>query len=239
MFFINPSLLWSFSFFFMHIYIITLFSIIIYSIPSIKEILLVSKFKNKKIFEYVTGFEIHWFLVTPLFLLFILISAWSSYPLTAWFGSLLVSSFQLKISYFITFFFFLILTTYTSSFYFSSKEPYDYLIVNYNFFFWIMFLFFSNTIFTIIFFIEITSTLIFLLIVTSTFSSTYFYNNLNLNLHNYFNQTTPFFFIQVLMYFFWISLISSLNLFFFFNSFLYKIFNLRLVYFRIYLLLCY
>ena len=83
------------------------------------------------------------------------------------------------------------------------------------FFFWIHFIFFANTIFTFIFFIEIISTLISLLIITSVFSTTYFYNNLNLNFHNYFNNTTPFFFVQMLLYFFWISLVSSLNLFFF------------------------
>jgi hypothetical protein len=74
---------------------------------------------------------------------------------------------------------------------------------------------FTNDIFNLYVFIEILSTLITLLLITSTFSTTYFYNNLNLNLHNYFNNTTPFFFVQMLMYFFWISLISSLNLFFF------------------------
>lgn len=207
--------MWSFSFFFIFTYIIVLFSVITYSIPSIKEILNTSNFKNKKNFEYITGFDFFWVTATPLVLLLLVSMSWSSYPLTAWFGSLIITSTQIKLTYFVLFFFALITIVFSSSFYFSSKEPYDFIIVLFNFFFWILFLFYANTIFTVIFFIEITSTLIFLLITTSTFSSSYFYNNLNLNLHSYFNQTTPFFYVQVLMYFFWISLISSLNLFFF------------------------
>ena len=162
-----------------------------------------------------SGFDLYWLLLTPI-LLFVLINfSWSSYSISAWFGNLIFTSFQYKISFLVIFIFYLILTVYSTSFYFSSKEIYDYIITCFNFFFWILFLFTSNTIFTVIFFIEILSTLIFLLLITSTFSTTYFYNNLNLNLHNYFNNTTPFFFVQMLMYFFWISLISSLNLFFF------------------------
>ena len=57
--------------------------------------------------------------------------------------------------------------------------------------------------------------MIILLITTSVFSSTYFYNNLSLTLHSYFNATLPFSFLQTLLFLFWISLIASLNLFIF------------------------
>ena len=215
MFFISFSVLWSFSYFFLSIYVIVIFSLILYVIPSLKDIINYTKFKKNNNFEYLSGFDLYWLLLTPI-LLFVLINfSWSSYSISAWFGNLIFTSFQYKISFLVIFIFYLILTVYSTSFYFSSKEIYDYIITCFNFFFWILFLFTSNTIFTVIFFIEILSTLIFLLLITSTFSTTYFYNNLNLNLHNYFNNTTPFFFVQMLMYFFWISLISSLNLFFF------------------------
>jgi len=104
---------------------------------------------------------------------------------------------------------------YTTSFYFSNKQTYDFIIIIFNFFYWIFFLFLSNNLFTFIFFIEILSTLIFVLLINSTFSTVYFYNNLDHNLHSYFSNSTPVFFLQTLMYFFWISLITSLNLFFF------------------------
>jgi hypothetical protein len=73
----------------------------------------------------------------------------------------------------------------------------------------------SNTIFTSIFVIEVLSTLIFLLVITSTFSSNFFYRNLNLSFGHIFQQSTPHTYLQSLLYFFWISLISSLNLFLF------------------------
>lgn len=215
MLFLNFSIIWSFSFFFTYIYITIIFSIILYIIPTLKDIINYSKFKKNNSFEYLTGFDLYWILITPLILLLLLTFSWSSYSISAWFGNIIFSSFQYKITFLIIFVYYLILTVYSSSFYFSSKEIYDYIATLFNFFFWIIFLFSSNTIFTVTFFIEILSTLIFLMLATSTFSTTYFYNNLNLNLHNYFAPTTPFFFIQMLMYFFWISLISSLNLFFF------------------------
>lgn len=139
-----------------------------------------------------------------------------------WFGHLIFSSFQLKITYLVTFTFTLIWIAYASSFYYSSQEVFDYTIVTYSFFMWTVFLFYSNNIFTVIFFIEILSTLITLLLITSVFSSTYFYNNLSLTNHSYFNQSTPFSFLQTLMFFFWISLVSSLNLFLFLTVFYLK-----------------
>lgn len=215
MFFISFSMLWSFSYFFFLIYIIIVFSILLYLLSSLKELIDYNKFKKISNFDYVTGFDLFWILFTPLFIFLLINFSWSSCCISSWFGNLLFSSFQYKLSFIVFFFLLLIIITYLSSFYFSSKEIYDYLITCFNFFFWILFLFSSNSIFTVIFFIEILSTLIYLLLITSTFSNTYFYNNLNFNLHNYFHLTTPFFYVQMLMYFFWISLISSLNLFFF------------------------
>jgi len=139
-----------------------------------------------------------------------------------WFGHLIFGSFQLKITYLVTFTFSLIWVAYASSFYYSSQEVFDYTIITYSFFIWTVFLFYSNNIFTVIFFIEILSTLITLLLITSVFSSTYFYNNLSLTNHSYFNQSTPFSFLQTLMFFFWISLVSSLNLFLFLTVFYLK-----------------
>jgi hypothetical protein len=215
MFFISYSILWSFNFFFYFVYVLVIFSLILYSIPSLKEIINYNKFKKTTTFDYLTGFDLYWIFLTPLFFFILISLSWSSCVISAWFGAVIFSSFQYKIIFLIIFIFYCMITLYSIAFYFSSKEIYDYIITCFNFFFWTLFMFTSNTIFTIIFFIEILSTLIYLLLITSTFSTTYFYNNLNMNLHNYFNLTTPFFFVQMLMYFFWISLISSLNLFFF------------------------
>ena len=208
-------MLWGLVYFFFYFYVLLLISVILYAIPASKDILNYHKFKNLSRFSYVTGFDSYHILIVPLFLLYFINFVWSGPFITSWFGCIIFSGFQAKISYFIFFFFFLILTVYTSSFYFSSNEIWDYFAVCFNFLIWMLFLFFSNTIFTVIFFIEILSNLIFLLLITSVFSTTYFYNNLNLNLHSYFAPSTPLLYIQTLLYFFWISLISSINLFFF------------------------
>jgi hypothetical protein len=226
LFILTTPLLWSFTYFFSHIYIILIFSCIIYIIPSVKEIISQNKIKNNNNFFYVTGLDLYWILITPLFLFLLLNIIWVNFTASAWFGNIVFAKFQFKISFLILFFYLIILTAYATSFYFSSKLIYDYVLVNFNFFFWLYFIFTSNSVFTVIFFIEILSTLIFLLIISSTFSTTFFYNNLNLNLHNYFSSTTPFFFIQILMFFFWISLLSSLNLFLFLILFYLKFLTL-------------
>lgn len=115
---------------------------------------------------------------------------------------------------------------YVTSLYFTSIELYDYVIVSYNFFLWLFLLFFSNNVFTLIFFIEILSVLILLLLTTSTFSSAYFYNNVSLSSTNYFQQNKPFALLQTLMFLFWISLVSSLNLFLFLTFFYIKVLTL-------------
>ena len=71
----------------------------------------------------------------------------------------------------------------------------------------------SNNIFTFIFFLELVSATITLLLVSSSFSSYHFYNNLSFSKHTYFSNSTPTAFLQTLMFFFWITLVSSLLLF--------------------------
>ena len=113
-------------------------------------------------------------------------------------------------------FFILVCFIFFSSIYFSSREIYDYVITTYNFCYWLIILFMANSIFTTIFIIEVISTLILLLLVTSTFSTTFFYRNLNLSFGHILQQSLPHTHLQSLLYFFWISLVSSLNLFLFF-----------------------
>ena len=64
-----------------------------------------------------------------------------------------------------------------------------------------------------------------LLIITSTFSSTYFYNLLNLTKHSYFSQTLPTSYLNTVIFFFWVSLASSLTLFVFLTLFYLKFFT--------------
>lgn len=213
--FLSHSIIWSLSYFFIYTYLIFILSILLYLISNLKDYVATPKLKNFNNFSYLTGFDLAPLLLTPLFLILVLLSTWVSPIITTWFGHLIFSPLQLKINFVVLIFFFLTILAYISTFYYSSQEVYDYIIVVYNFFLWIIFMFLSNNLFTFIFFLEILSTIITLLLVSSVFSSVYFYNNLSLTLNNYFNTTTPFAFLQTLVFFFWISLIASLNLFVF------------------------
>lgn len=223
MFYITFNMLWSFNFFFAWLYILFVFSFIFYYLPIIKYWIGSKKFKKLKKFQYITGADLILIGFTPLALISLLYFNWSSPLIIAWFSHLTFGLFQWKIFFLFLFFFSLIFIFYFNFFYFSSREVYDFIIVSYNFFFWLIFLFSANSIFTVIFFIEILSTLTMFLIITASFNCTYFYNNLNLNNHNYFNKTLPSAFLQSIMSLFWISLLASLNLFLFLILFYFKL----------------
>ena len=214
-FILTYNSVWSLFHFMLSLYYIFIFTAILYLISNIKDFTNYTIFKNSSNFQLISGLEIFSLLLTPICLLILVNYSWTSPMLTAWFGHLLFGGLQFKINYLITLLFCVIWVVYASSFYYSSQEVYDFTIILYSFLIWTIFLFYSNNIFTVIFFIEVLSGLITLVLITSCFSSTYFYNNLNLNVHSYFTQSTPFAFLQTLMFFFWISLISSLNLFLF------------------------
>ncbi len=216
------SIIWSVAYFFIFFYNFLIFSITIYLTTNIKDFINYKNFSNNNLFTYTTGLDLISFLKTPLLILLLINFSWTSPSVVVWFSHIIFTSFQFKVTYLIIFCFTFVWTFYAISFYYSSQEVFDYTIVTYSFLIWIIFLFYSNNIFTVIFFIEILSTIITLLLITSTFSTTYFYNNLSLTSHNYFHQSTPFSFLQTLMFFFWISLISSLNLFVFVSLFYLK-----------------
>lgn len=211
---LSVNILWSLNFFWIYFYLTIVTALILFLLPSVKNFNLSTKSKILSNFEYILGVDILNIIFFLALCLLITLNAWSNVIVSAWFGHLIFSSFQFKITFLIITFFIAITTISCNAFYFSSKEIYDYIITCLNLFLWTIVLFWTNTIFSIIFIIEILSTLIFLLLTNSTFSSTYYYNNLNVNMHAYFQNSLPFFFLQTLLFFFWISLIASLNLFF-------------------------
>jgi hypothetical protein len=167
-----------------------------------------------------------WILFIPLVLLLTLNNAWVGPTISVWFGHIVFTGFQLKITYLLLWTFALYLLIFSSTSYFTSREIYDYTIVTFHFLYWVTLIFYSNTIFTVIFIIEVIGALIFLLVITSTFSSTFFYRNLNLNYGHLFQQSTPYTYLQSILYIFWISLVSSLNLFVFLLLFYIKLLTL-------------
>ena len=226
MFFINPSNLWACSVFFFLSYITFILSLLTYIIPVLSSVKGYTNFKRKLNFSLINWNDLSWVFITP-YILFILVSLlWSSPPLSIWFGHLCLTTHTLKISYLISWVFILTLLVLLTVSYFSSKEIYDYFLTLFNFLYWILLLFFSNSLFTSIFIIEVLSTLIFLLIITSTYSTVFFYKTTNTHQGHLFQQNTPFSYIQSLLFFFWVSLVSSLNLFLFLIFLFFKCYTL-------------
>lgn len=223
MFFLNYFNVWSFSFFFVLTYTTLAFSLLIYLIPitsSTGNTVFSSKFRNN--FYIISGLEVGLFFFTPLIIFSFVNLTFFSPIITAWFGHIIFGGFQTKMLYLISFTFYLLLLLFLSSSYLSSNEIYDFLIAKVNTYYWVLFLFLSNSLFTVIFVIEVLSTLVFLLITTSVFSTTFFYKNISFDSKIFLQNTTPFAFIQSLLFYFWVSLLSSLNLFvfliFFYNN---------------------
>jgi hypothetical protein len=165
-------------------------------------------FKTKSYFTF-----IHWVNINNIFLFFIFLFYfinlyWNSSNLSIWFGHLIVFNFSLKIVNINLLILSAVMYTIISNSYFSSKEIYDYLITIINSYFWLSILFFLNSIFSTIFVIEVLSTIIFLLIITSNYSTTFYYNTLDLSKGVYSQQIFPHAYIQSLLFFFWVSLIA-------------------------------
>lgn len=223
MLFLTFANIWSFTFFFTFTYLIFIISLVIYLIPVISSQLKFSISKNKTFFSIINSTDIFYIIVTPIVIVFFINFLWVGPSLTSWFGHVVFTSFQSKSLVLLNISFILVLWVFTQSTYYTSKEIYDFMITFFNFFYWLFLLLCSNSIFSTIFVIEVLSTLILLLIVNSTFSSAYFYRNTSVEAGNLFQQITPFTYIQSILYFFWVSLISSLNLFLFCLFFYIKI----------------
>lgn len=140
---------------------------------------------------------------------------WNSAIIISWFGHLIFDLFQFKVTLFIGLATIGFFVTLSPTLFHINKESFDFLIITSHFILWETLLFFSNTILVAVILIEILSTLILLLLVNSSFSSFYFFSNLNLSMHAYFNQSQPHSLIQALLLIFWVSLLISLNLFLF------------------------
>lgn len=225
MFFLTYSNLWSFSFFIFLTYSTLIVSLLTYMMPILNSPLKYTVSKNKSEFTMVNSADMLYVFITPIICLLVNLLLWSAPATSAWFGHIVISSFQVKLTFAVILNFTMILLVTSSTVYFTSREIYDYTITTFNFFYWIVLIFYSNTIFTSIFVIEVLSTLIFLLLITSTFSSSFFYRNLNLSFGHLFQQSTPYSYLQSILYFFWVSLLSSLNLFLFCLFFYFKIFT--------------
>lgn len=198
-------------------YLVSLLSLLFYLIPTLSEnhFNTNSLFASKNNFYLVKGHSL--LTVIYEFMLLILLVVLYSFYFTnsIWVGHVVISPFSKKIFILL----FVIIMSYFSAFLsyttFSSREIYDFFIVNVNMILWVYLLFFSNSIISTFFIIEVLSALLFLLLVSSTFSSMNFYNNLDFSANYYLGGNMPSTFLRSIIFFFWISLLSSLNLFLF------------------------
>jgi hypothetical protein len=220
---ISFSSVWALCYFSNALYILFVFSVLSYVLPNVLLFAGANSSSSAATFMSVEGQDLFRMLLTPFLIILLLHVSWSGPALTAWFGHILFSSFQYKVTYMLFFFATSYLLTLTMVSHYSSVAIYDFTLVTFNFFFWSWLTFFSNNLFTFIFFVELLSASITLLLVTSTFSSSHFYNNLSYSKHNYFSSSTPTAFLQTLLFFFWITLVSSIMLFVFILLFYLKV----------------
>ena len=225
MLFILNSHIWSITFFFIFIYSIFLASLIIYLIPVLSSQQKYNFFKKKSLFTLINWTNISNIILFLSTSLFLINSFWVNSNLSVWFGHLIVYNLNLKITYINLILFYVLTYSLISSSYFSSKEIYDYIITIINLLFWVNILFYINSIFSSIFVIEVLSTIIFLMIITSNYSTTYYYNSTNLSKGIYSQQIFPHSYLQSLLFYFWVSLLASLNLFLFVNLLYMKIYS--------------
>jgi hypothetical protein len=197
-------------------YIILFFSLLIYLVPIVSSSEnVVTSHKARSNFYIISGLELLFFFTSPILFFIVINYIFFAPSITAWFGHIIFSSFQSKILYLVSLIFYIFIIMFLSPSYMSSNEIYDFLIAQFNTYYWVTFLFFANSLFTVIFIIEVLSTLIFLLITTSVFSTTFFYKNISFDSKIFLQNNLPSTFIQSLLFFFWVSLVSSLNLFVF------------------------
>lgn len=215
MFFVSFSSLCSLTFFTLLIYIVFISSTVLYLIPSSSDNTKDSLSYKKSVSYIISGIDMSPIVINISIVAIFVNILWSSPVITMWFGHIILSTLQQKMIYLISSYFILSTTVFTSTSYFSSREIFDYSITTLSFKFWIIWIFCSNSVFTSIFIVEVISSLVFLLLITSTFSTSFFYRNLSMSFGHVFQTATPYAFLNSVIFFFWMSLLTSLNLFIF------------------------
>lgn len=216
---------WALTYFSYVVYTFFIVSALLYILPNLPAYVVVNNFTANTPFISYNGTDLLKLLLTPIFLLLLVHTTWIGPSLTAWFGHLIFSNFQFKLTYVLYSFFITYLVVLLSTHHASSLNFFDFVVTVLNFFMWVWVLSFSSNVFTFIFFLELLSAAVTLLLVTSTFSSYHFYSNISFTQHSYFQISTPTSYLQTLMFFFWITLFASLALFLFLITFYLKFFT--------------
>ena len=221
---IQPSFVWQSLIFFTTSYSILVVTSLCYILPicSTSVFNTPSSVTKNSCYTYLPGNDILKLFVTPILLIAFVNVLWTGFQIMPWFAHITIGTFQVYSTFLILSLFtsllILLLTklnvlTFTNS---------DYLLTIYQFLLWMWLLYSSNNLLTFVFLIEIIGVLITLLVTTSTFSLTNLENIFKKNATSYFNENLPTAFLISLLFFFWISLISSITLFLFISFFFVK-----------------
>lgn len=220
--------LWNTTFFFPIFYLLSIFSLALYFVPLVSFFISFDKFKNQTTYVHINFETICAFLLLPSFIITALVLSWISPTTYVWFSQLTVSTTQRPITIFCLLAYVLLIYIYSANLIFNTKEIYDFMIILHNTLVWLFLLFYANNLFAIIFFIETLTSLTILVLITSTFSSSYSYDTANFPKSLYFQPLIPKEILNSLIYFFWMSLLSSLLLFLFLILFYTSTFALEL-----------
>ena len=146
------SSVWALCYFSNSIYVLFLFSALLYLLPNLLQFVN-SNYSHREVrFVSLEGLDLLKLVMTPLMLVFLVHSTWSGPSVAAWFGHILFSTFQFKVTYLLFAFFCTYILAFSLTTHFSSVNVYDFVLTTFNFFFWTWLTFFSNNIFTFIFF---------------------------------------------------------------------------------------
>lgn len=211
---ILPTHIWSLAFFFCIFYLITIFLLAASTIPLVFSFT-DRNFKNTINYVHITASSMYKFMSTPIMIMFLLTFSWVSLTVNMWFGQIVMSTMQRNLTLLCVSSFGLVYYIYNTNIIYNTKDVYDFIITLFNTLIWTFLLFYSNNLFVVIFFIEILTGLTTLILITSAFSSTYNYQVWNFSKSLYFNSILPKSTLDTLIFFFWMSLISSLLLFIF------------------------
>jgi len=191
-----------------------IFSIVMSTIPLVFSFT-DRNFKNTINYIHLTSTTLYKFTATPLLIIFLITMSWISVTNNMWFGHITMSTLQKHTTLLCVASFGLVCYVYSTTLIYNTRDVYDFVTVLFNTLVWIFFLFYSNNFFTVIFFIEILTGLTTLFLITSSFSSTYNYKLWDFSKSIYFSSTLPKNTLDTLIFFFWMSLLSSLLLFIF------------------------
>jgi len=174
--------------------------------------------------------------IKKYFIIFLLITInfyiVSGYSTSLWFNHLLLDSFNFKINILVSFTFFISLIFTMHNNLFLNSSVINFLSSIINLFIWIFFIFLSSNILSFIFLLEMISASVTTLTVSSFFFINFKFSKLKLTYNNYFFLNISFYKVSSIMYFFWTSFLTSINLFFFLLIFNYYFYTLDLVFFN-------